>query len=245
MNYNTEENIRKCRERLDEIEHLQEGWDSYGGAVPDKLVCDNARTFFQTLVDNNCLVPHYEDIHPTPYGSIVIDVYPDAEDKDLVSMEIGRRQCGFFTDYQHGINSGSDGYDTDFRRIPYFLNEHINLDLIKMNKFLKLRKDDLEFRWSSCNGKFEIVKWFHKQDPKDEDDLKEWCIMVASFVNVNSEGECDLQWCGRRPMELNKGEFKDFLELVEFGYNEIRRMYWRSEDASSDEEPAFEVNADT
>ena len=137
MNYNTEENIRKCRERLDEIEHLPEGWDGYGGAVPEKLVCDNARTFFQTLVDNNCLVPHYEDIHPTPYGSIVIDVYPDEEDKDLVSMEIGRRQCGFFTDYQHGINSGSDGYDTNFRHIPYFLNEHINLELIKMNKFLK------------------------------------------------------------------------------------------------------------
>ena len=99
MNYNTEENIRKCLKRFNEIENLQEGWDGYGGAVPEKIVCDNARTFFQTLRDTNCLIPHFDEIAPTPYGTIVIDVYSDEEDKDLVSIEIGKTQVGFFTDY--------------------------------------------------------------------------------------------------------------------------------------------------
>lgn len=223
MNYNSEDNIKKCWTRIDEIEHLAENWDGYGASAPIKVVCDNARTFLQTLLNSNCLIPHFEDISPTPYGSIVFDVYPDKEDKDLVSIEIGSYSSGFFTDYQHGINSGSDGYKTDFKSIPYFLNEHINLNYIKMNKNLSLRKDNLELRWSSCNGQFEIVKWFQPQ--KGSKEQNEWCIMIASFVNINSDGECDLKWCGRRPLELDKEEYKDFEDLVRFGYDEIKKMY--------------------
>lgn len=229
MNYNSEENIKKCRERIDQIENLMENWDGYGAAVPSKIVCDNARTFFQTLIDNNCLIPHYDEISPTPYGSIVIDVYPDKEDEDLVSIEIGKHQAGFFTDYQHGINHASDGYDTDFKSIPYFLNEHINLDLIKMNKSLSLRKDNLEFRWASCNGQFEIVKWIPSTNKLS--DSKEFCIVIASFVNVDKEGNCDLRYCGRRPLDLNKEEFEDFQDLVRFGYDEIKKMYEKDNDS--------------
>ena len=227
MNYNSKENIEKCRERIDEIEKLPKNYDGYGAEAPDKIVCDNARTFFQTLCNSNCLIPCSDEITPTPYGTIVFDLYSDKEDKDLISIEIGTHQIGFFTDYRGCGNYGSesDGIDFDFKTIPYFLNEHINLDLIKMNKHLSLRRDDLEFRWSSCNGQFEIVKWFQSSENTTTEESKEWCIMEASFVNVNSDGNCDLKYCGTRPLELSKEEFTDFQELVRFGYDEIKKMH--------------------
>lgn len=90
---------------------------------------------------------------------------------------------------------------------------------------MKLRKDNLEFRWMSCNGQFEIVKWFQNKDQQGNEENKEWCIQVASFKNIDNDGNCDLQWCGRRPLDLKKQEFYDFLDLVKFGYDEIRKMY--------------------
>jgi hypothetical protein len=44
-----------------------------------------------------------------------------------------------------------------------------------------MRFRSIEFRWSKCNNKYELVKWFHERDGK------EYCYVVAFF---DKDKEC-------------------------------------------------------
>lgn len=59
---------------------------------------------------------------PSPYDTIVIDIQ---RPRGLVSIEIGLKKIGFFTDYADGINEESDGIATDFRTIPEKIMNHL------------------------------------------------------------------------------------------------------------------------
>lgn len=97
--------------RLREIEALEDGWDGYGATSIPKEVMKNTRTFIKTLGIN--LAP--DDITPTPYGSIEIDL-------ERVSIEIGIKQIGWF---EYDGPNLSKGIDTDFLTIPEQLKELI------------------------------------------------------------------------------------------------------------------------
>lgn len=77
-------------------------------------VSGNAFRFIMALSDIG-VIPEKENISATDYGNIIIDV---ENERGLISMEIGSKQLGFFTDFPRGENYGSDGITTDFKSVP-------------------------------------------------------------------------------------------------------------------------------
>jgi len=59
-----------------------------------------------------------------------------------------------------------------------------------------MRFRDIEFRWSTCNKKHELVKWYK---PNAEDKYNEYCYVVA-FFDKNKEGY-DMRTIGDRFFE--------------------------------------------
>ena len=94
----------------------------YGYSVPDTVVAKNAAEFIGAMERRGIMCPKEEDVFPSSFGTIVIDVY---NSRGVVSLEIGHRTIGFFTDYSDGINEESDGLASDFKSIPYALLKHL------------------------------------------------------------------------------------------------------------------------
>lgn len=105
------------------IADLQENWDGYGASAVPTDIIRNARSFLRTLQGQGVVIEDATNIYPTPYGTVVIEVY---NDRGLVSMEIDRHHVGFFTDYRACGNWGSEGIDTDFKEIPEQLRQHLS-----------------------------------------------------------------------------------------------------------------------
>lgn len=107
-------NFSKLLGRLEMISNLKPNWDGYEATPPNQLVVVNARKFIQVL-DNEDIYVDEENVYPTTYGSIVIDIVNDNE--DCVSIEIGLEEIGWYCDIENQI--GSDNRcRTDFTKIP-------------------------------------------------------------------------------------------------------------------------------
>lgn len=109
--------------RMHSIAGLHDNWDGYGASSISAIIVRNARTFLRTLQRNGVEIKDPTNIYPTPYGTVVIEVY---NDRGLVSMEIDRHRIGFFTDYRYSGNWGAEGIDTDFKEIPEQLKQHLS-----------------------------------------------------------------------------------------------------------------------
>lgn len=94
----------------------------YGLDVPDEVVAENAARFIGALESIGVICPKEEDVLPSSFGTIVIDIH---NSRGVVSMEIGHSKIGFFTDYKDGINEESDGMVSDFKTIPIALKKHL------------------------------------------------------------------------------------------------------------------------
>ncbi len=80
-----------------------------------------------------------------------------------------------------------------------------------------MRFRDVEFRWSKCNNKYELVKWY-----KDSND-KELCYVVA-FFDETKEGY-DLRTVGDRFFE-DKDSFivgKHAIEFLNAMFYELKK----------------------
>lgn len=122
-----EENLKvplpkDIRMKLQHIGRLSENWDGYGASSVTNNVIKNALKFLRTLQQEGIRMPLTDDIYPTPYGTLVIELY---NQYGLVSLEISDQQVGYFTDYRGRNNWGSEGIDTDFNSIPDQLKEHL------------------------------------------------------------------------------------------------------------------------
>lgn len=74
--------------------------------------------------------------------------------------------------------------------------------------------DSIEFRWSDCNQKYEIVQWFN-------DAPKRYCIALA-FFDINRD-DISLRYVGRRPIDVKKeSDWEFFNEAVVHGYGYIQ-----------------------
>lgn len=111
------------KNRISEIDNLQNNWDGYGAIVPSGVVIKNAFKFIDCILTEGLNAITKDDIVPTPYGSIVFDFNTD---KRLVSVEIGSDQIGFFTEFVSQNDFVSDGINTDFRTIPESLRKALN-----------------------------------------------------------------------------------------------------------------------
>ena len=59
------------------------------------------------------------------------------------------------------------------------------------------RIDDLEFRWSTTNDKYELVKWL-------KEDNQKYCIVIA-FFDKTCEG-CEIRFIGKRPFNVENNK---------------------------------------
>ncbi len=109
------------KNRISEIKQLNNNWNGDGAVVPSETVINNAFKFLDCILIHGYI--YYikpEDIVPTPYGTIDMDFETKL---GLVSIEIGRDQVGFFTEYRAEEDILSDGIKTDFRSIPQILQQ--------------------------------------------------------------------------------------------------------------------------
>ncbi|MBR6197076.1 MAG: hypothetical protein IKQ72_05685 [Bacteroidaceae bacterium] len=108
------------KNRISELDNLHDNWDMYGAIAPSDEVIKNAYKLLDIVINDGYVAIKAEDIVPTPYGSIVMDF---ANERGLVSVEIGKAEIGFFTEFVDGKDFASDGIETDFRSIPTALKE--------------------------------------------------------------------------------------------------------------------------
>lgn len=94
---------------------LENNWDGYGASCLDERVAKNAFKFIDAAHSCGYFPSNDDDVTLTPYGSIVIDYTSDA---GLVSVEIGLKKIGYFTDFENGKNHHSKGMLTSFRTVP-------------------------------------------------------------------------------------------------------------------------------
>lgn len=106
------------KNRVSEISVFHENWDGQGAASISETVCKNTYKFLDQILKfrfDTMLSP--ESITPTPYGTIVLDF---EEEESVISVEIGRTELGYFTEYNRDDLQDilSDGIETDFRTLP-------------------------------------------------------------------------------------------------------------------------------
>ena len=53
---------------------------------------------------------------------------------------------------------------------------------------------------------------------------KKACFSVATF-NRDKERYYELSFIGKRPLNLNKSDFNDFMKLVKYGDKELNKLY--------------------
>ncbi len=110
--------------RITEIAQLKDNWDGYGALSTYKDVVNNSYRFLDALFSEYGIVNlDREDIYPTTYGSIVMEITSPV---GMVSVEIGKHQIGFFTDFEEDCNFLSEGETTDFHSIPKQLHKALD-----------------------------------------------------------------------------------------------------------------------
>jgi len=120
IQYSQPLNYKRFQQRLAKIYSLENNWNGENGCSVDLLVYINTNEFL-SKIDSKILDYLKEDeILPTPYGTITLDF---EKNNELVSIEIGENQIGFFTDFNLRNNLCSDGLDFPKKNVPESLKE--------------------------------------------------------------------------------------------------------------------------
>ena len=117
------QNADSASERIMQIGSLQANWDGHGAVKIPKKVVSNCLSFVKGLNKFKVKIDS-QDIVPTPYGTIDVDV---TTKNGVISFEIGSSQLGYFTEFEGIGDSHSDGIDTDFKTIPDEVKNVLNL----------------------------------------------------------------------------------------------------------------------
>ena len=112
--------------RLGEIAHLKDNWDGYGATSPKSTTIRQVMTTLRCFDLNVLQFLEEEDILPTPYGTIVIDLYRGS---NRLSIEFGESKIGFFSELVNSQNIESEGVNYDSTKLPNELQKAINLFL--------------------------------------------------------------------------------------------------------------------
>jgi hypothetical protein len=117
---------RFLQTKLDEISQLQPNWDGYNAIPPNPIVIKESKAFLEGLPISVLQFLSIEEITPTPYGTIVMDFYNRG---NKLSLEFGKTQIGFYSDFLNGENVESDGVKFDTTKLPNELEHAIKLFL--------------------------------------------------------------------------------------------------------------------
>jgi|GEM_PF-5942114 len=104
--------------RINEIASLNYNWDGYNAVTPEPIVFLNVYNFLKSLPTYVIGNLNKDEITPTPYGTIVLDWNKNDE---LVSVEIGETECGFFSEFNDNTNMELDAIPFTKDQIPFQL----------------------------------------------------------------------------------------------------------------------------
>ncbi|HEX4372508.1 MAG TPA: hypothetical protein VHZ50_04295 [Puia sp.] len=86
-------------EKINSISNLSDNWDGYSAVAPDCSVIYNSIGFLRALPRTVISDLKKDSVTATPYGTLVIDFIKNT---DRVSVEIGERKIGFFSEFKDG-----------------------------------------------------------------------------------------------------------------------------------------------
>lgn len=102
---------------------LGDNWDGYGATPLDIQVVINAARLIDALPDSVVTDLTKQSITPTPYGTIVFDWESGNE---LVSLEIGKTQIGFYSQFADGNNIELETTWFNHNNLPFELIKALN-----------------------------------------------------------------------------------------------------------------------
>lgn len=108
---------------ISKIETLQHNWDGDGAEAPNKDAIANARRLVMMLSPKDLSHLDVNDIYPSTYGSVIMDFEVE---RGLVSVELGDKTMGFYTDFRKGNNYAAEGISTEFIHIPEVLQQYLS-----------------------------------------------------------------------------------------------------------------------
>jgi hypothetical protein len=108
--------IEDLEMRINSFLALQDNWDGYGAAAPEEATITNAIKFIQSLPTSIIENVEEDEINASPYGTLVVDFRNSKE--ELVSVEIGKNQIGFFSELESGKDLSSNGIIFNENNLP-------------------------------------------------------------------------------------------------------------------------------
>lgn len=102
-------------QRLAEIASLRDNWDGYSAVALDKTAIENVRKVFKMLPDYAKTALHFEDIVPSPYGTINLEW---SKNNYFVSLEIGNKEIAFFSELPDNTKPFGDNIPFDSAKLP-------------------------------------------------------------------------------------------------------------------------------
>lgn len=107
--------------RIVELSRLNYNWNGDGAVVPSDVILKNSSKFIDCVISKGYMsYINPDDIVPTPYGTIVMDFI---KNDNMVSVEIGKNEIGFFTEFADTENMDSEKIETDFQSIPLIIEQ--------------------------------------------------------------------------------------------------------------------------
>lgn len=88
-------------DKIKSFEFLDENWDGFGAVAPERGVVNNTIAFISALPQTITSRIKMENLVPTPYGTLVIDM---AIKDELISIEVGENKIGFFSEFEDGAD---------------------------------------------------------------------------------------------------------------------------------------------
>jgi hypothetical protein len=105
-------------EKIKSFHSLNRNWDGYDATNPDIVVINNSIAFINSLPETVVSDINKDNLIPTPYGTVVIDF---SKDKELVSVEIGEKKIGFFSEFEDGSDMKMEGVLFNQDKLPFEL----------------------------------------------------------------------------------------------------------------------------
>lgn len=117
-----------------ELKNFKEERPGFNSFKIPKQIIDNSLTFLSTLIRNDIKLKtdFCPEIKASNFYTVLLDFYESRVCNEehrielAISIEIGKTVIGWFTNWEHGINSESDGTKTNFLTIPEKLLEELN-----------------------------------------------------------------------------------------------------------------------
>lgn len=123
------------------------------------------------------------------------------------------------------------------RKLQAPTEEHRYLEVVKWSPNEKYGKEAEYERHERDNG---MGFYYTKKDEDysiryDESCFKhpESCYVLASYDHDEKEDEYSLRFCGNRPLELEEGDFKDFIEVIRAAKDIIENQVKQANDGET------------